>query len=292
MNTKLSIRAALFSACLLFVGAAHAVVGTIAVGLGRMNQDIGEIQTSFSADAVVETEEMNATGRVYYQPGKVRDEMNFGGQQMVTIRLLDENKVLMLMGNGMYTETAADQQNERAPDYKLISREMMGPETVNGIPTIKYKSVYEGPDGKFGGFTWYSEDNIAVKGFLVSESEGEKQRIKYEFTSLQRGPQDDALFRVPPGSQKFDMGAFAGMQGMGGMGSMGAPGTSPGGAAAAGQTPPPQAPAGPESTSTPENEDAGFVGEVAEETEETVKDETKRSINDAVRKGLGGLFGR
>lgn len=289
MTTRNPISAILFGACLMVFGNAHAIVGTIAVGLGQMNDEIGDIKSSFSADAIVETEDMKATGKVYYKPGKVRDEMNMSGQQMVIIRLMDENRVLMLMGNGMYMETTADQNSEQAPEYELVSREIVGPETVNGMATIKYKSVYQGPDGKMGGFTWFNEDNVAVKGFLVSESKGEKDRIKYEFTSYTRGDQSEELFQVPPGSQKFDMGAFAGMQGMGSQG------TGQGGTGSYGSSPsmPPQQPQASEPAGAAEEEqDPGFVGEVAEETQNTVEEETKRGINDAVRKGLGGLFGR
>jgi hypothetical protein len=199
---------------------AHAFVGTIAVGLGRMN-DVGEIKTSFAANAKLETEEMTVDTRIHYKPGKVRDELNVGGQEMVTIRRFDISKVWMIMGRGMYMEIDADQGSEQAPDYKLISREVIGPETVNGMKTTKYKSVYETADGKFGGFTWYTDDNIAVKGFLVHQSKGEKQRVKFEFTSLERGDQPDSLFEIPDGYQQLNMGGIPGMPDMKGMGGMG-----------------------------------------------------------------------
>lgn len=298
MNSKTIIKAVLFIACLTTTGMAQAFVGTIAVGLGRM-EEIGEIQTSFSGDAILETEDMTATTRVYYQPGMVRDEMTMGDQEMVTIRRFDLQKVWTIMGQGMYMETAAEETNERAPEYKLISRELIGPEIVNGMATIKYKSVYESPDGKFGGFTWFTDDNIAVKGFMVSESKGEKQRIKFEFTSIERGPQADTLFEVPPGYQRFDMGGLAGMRGMmgqpGGAGSYGAP---PPGAAAPppGTAAPPPAPGTAESGAAGAADDDSLAGVVVDEaqqsTEDAVRDETRRGVRESVRKGFGKIFGR
>lgn len=197
------------------IGSAHAFVGAIAVGLGRLNE-VGPIQTSFSGDVKLETEDMTVETRVFYKPGKVRDEISVGGREMVTIRRMDLEKVWMIMGRGIYMEIDANQKNPQSPDFKLISREVVGKETVNGMPTTKYKSIYEGADGKFGGFTWYTEDNIAVKGFLVHESQGEKRRVKFEFTRLERADQPDSLFEVPAGSQKLPMGGFPGMGGFGG----------------------------------------------------------------------------
>ena len=297
MNSNKWIRAAFFVAGFFYAGLGNAMVGTISVGLGQMDQDIGQLQTSFAADAVLETEDMTVNTRVHYQPGMVRDEMNVGGQEMITIRRFDLDKVWTIMGQGMYMETAADQANDRSPEYKLVSREMIGPDTVNGMATTKYKSLYESADGRFGGFTWYTEDNIAVKGFLVSETNGEKQRIKYEFTNLERGPQSDSLFEVPAGYQRFDMNALAGgMQGMQGMQDM--MGQQPGAAGAYGAPPP--APTGGQPTAqdavqTGEDEDslADVVADEAQKSaEDSVRDETRRGVRDSVRKGFGKLFGR
>ena len=198
---------------LLIAGAAQAFVGQIAVGLGRMNE-VGEIKTSFSADATLETEDMTVDTRVYYKPGKVRDEMTVGGQKMITIHRFDLEKIWMIMGPGIYMETAVGQGGPQTPEFTLISREIVGSETVNGMKTTKYKSVYETKDGKFGGFTWYTDDNIAVKGFLIHHSKGDKQRIKFELKNLERKEQPDSLFEVPKGAQKFNMGGMPGMPNM------------------------------------------------------------------------------
>ena len=286
MKTNNTIKAVVLTLFLIITSSAHAFVGVIAVGLGQMNEDVGEIQTSFAADARIETEEMTTTTRIHYKPGMVRDEIDVGGQKMVTSRRFDTNKVWMLMGQGMYMEVDSEQGSQQAPEYKLISRELIGPETVNGMATIKYKSVYETKDGKFGGFTWFTGDNIAVKGFLISETKGEKQRLKFEFTSLERAEQPDSLFELPPGAKKMNMGGFGEMpemSQMGGAGDFGAP-------------PPAAATPGDGAGDASQNEEPGFAGEVADEAqktaEDTTKDETVREVRDSVRKGIGKLFGR
>ncbi|RKZ12007.1 hypothetical protein DRQ50_12645, partial [bacterium] len=137
-----------------------------------------------------------------------------GNQSMVTIQRFDLNKSWILMGQGMYIENDLG-ESAQAPEYKLIEKEVLGEEIINGMQTTKYKTVFQGPGGKFGGFTWLNADNIAVKGFMISKENGQKQRIMFELRNIQIGNQDDALFDLPPGSRKMDMGGIGNM--MGGM---------------------------------------------------------------------------
>jgi len=287
MKNSMIIKAALFTTGMTVCSMAQAFVGSIAVGLGQMDKDIGQINTSFSADAKLETEAMTTMTHVYYKPGMVRDEIQMNGQEMVTIHRFDLNKVWMLMGQGMYMEVDPDKGSKQAPQYKLISREVIGPDEVNGIPTTKYKSIYESDEGKFGGFTWFTKDNIAVKGFLVQQTKGEKHRIKFEFQNLKRGAQADSLFEIPEGYRNFQMGGFSTMQGMS-QGMAGAQAAPPANATAGAHPTPP--------TNSIPGEDGGFAAEMADEAqktaEDTAKDETKRNIRDTIIKGFGSLFGK
>ena len=284
MSSQNIAKTAVFTMCLLFGGSAYAFVGQIAVGLGQLNE-VGQIDTAFAADAKVETEEMNVNTKIFYTPGKLRDEMSMGGQEMVMIRRFDLNKLWMIMGQGMYMEIDPNGGSEQAQQYKLISREVIGPETVNGMQTTKYKSVYESKDGKFGGFTWFTDDNIAVKAFMIHETKGEKQRIKFEITDLRRGSQSDAMFEIPAGYQQFNMGGFGGMPnpgGMSGAGAYGSPQQQPTYSTSA------QAPAG--------ANQPGITNEVAdaavEGAEEAAVEETKKGVKDSVSKGIRSLFGK
>ena len=196
----------------LFSNAAHSFVGGMTVALGRTAQ-MGEVKTPFSADALVNTEQNQATSHVYYSPGMVRDDMDMGGQKMTSIQRYDLGKVWILMGPGMYMEQKIG-ESAQAPEYKLVERTELGKDTVNGMDTTKYKTVYEGPDGRFAGITWFTDDNIAVKGDIVSESKGENQRILFTLSNLKRGKQPASLFELPKGARRFDIPNMAGMTGM------------------------------------------------------------------------------
>lgn len=315
-----TIKAFVAASCFAAAGSANAFVGSLAVSIGQMNEDVGRTQTSFSADAKFETEDQQGTSKVNYRPGMVRDMMDMGGNRMTMIYRYDEQKVIMEMGNGMYMERPIDEPSrDQAPDYKVVSREIIGREVVNGMDTTKYKTVYESKDGKFGGFTWYTDDDIAVKGFIVSEQKGEKTRMKFELFNVVRGEQSPDLFRPAPGSKKFDMGGFAGLGGTGGMNAEQRrqmeealrsqqqqqgdyrnmpPAESYGDMSEMQQDQmKSMTPAGdPSDLEEQQQSEESFPAEVAEEATESAKDAASDSIVDGVasgvKKGFGKLFGR
>ncbi|NOX70016.1 MAG: hypothetical protein GXP15_12565 [Gammaproteobacteria bacterium] len=215
MKTRILVNILILVTIVLSGTRAHAMGGSIAVGLNSGGQ-FSEVQVSFVADAILETDEANLTDTIYYVPGRVRDEVSMSEQEMIFIQRYDLGKRWMLLSaQNMYIESDMSEPSEQ--QYRLVEREFIGEESVNGMDTTKYKVIYESAKGKFGGFAWFTEDKIAVKAFLISEQDGEKQRIKFEITRLTRGPQDELLFELPAGSAKLDMTGMAGV-GMPGLG--------------------------------------------------------------------------
>jgi len=101
--------------------------------------------------------------------------------------------------------------------------------------------------------------------------------MKFEFKSLQRGSQDDALFELPAGAKPFSMGNM--MSGFGQMSGQNTP-------ASAGQPP------AEEDASAAEGEDRDLAGEVVDEAQDSAIDATIRGVSDSVSKGIGKLFGK
>ena len=274
---------------------AEAFVGGIAVSLGRATGgQQAEISVPFSADAQMETEENTITSHVSYRPGMVRDDISMGDMQMTTIQRYDLKKVWSLMGGGMYMETDIG-KSEQAPEYKLIERSVEGNEVVNGMQTTKYKTIYEGPDGRFGGFTWFTDDNIAVKGFIVSEEKGKKQRIKWTLSNVQREDQPASLFELPANARPMGMMNFGNMAGAAGGVMPGQTGGSIPGMPGQTGTSVPGVPAA-EGDATPASDDPNIAEEMATDAaktaEDTAKQETQNSIREGVSQGIRKLFGR
>ncbi|HHQ14762.1 MAG TPA: hypothetical protein ENK16_07010, partial [Chromatiales bacterium] len=81
MNNQKRFRILVFFLCLTIGGGAQAFVGGLVVGLSEMDPDVGHIETPFAADATFETEEMKGNTHIAYAPGRVRDEVDMGGQK-------------------------------------------------------------------------------------------------------------------------------------------------------------------------------------------------------------------
>lgn len=177
-----------------------------------------EVQVDYSADSTMETEGgMTVKGRVYHTVNKERMEMG-GADGMTTITRKDKKVVWQLMGD-MYMEMPMDSSNASGMDgFDIVEQSEAGQETINGMKTTKSKVVAVKKDGsgKFGGFFWTTKEGITVKMDLLSKEGDKKIRMTSELTNLKIEKQDPALFEIPAGYTKNDMGAMMGQMMMGG----------------------------------------------------------------------------
>jgi hypothetical protein len=274
---------------LLAAGGAHAFGGMIAIGQGQASGQ-GMVEVPFTADADLQTPDHKIHTRIHYEPGKVRDDLVMGDQKMTYITRFDLGKSWMLLPQNMYMEFDPDQLqtqgNAQVQKFELVTRETIGRENVGGEETTKYKVVYDTSDGRYGGFTWFTDDNIAVKSLMAKQGGGKNDRIKFEMSNLKRTGSDDSLFELPKGATRFDMSGM-GMMGMGGMpgGTMGMPPQTSG-------TPAPPAPA----PSTPADDAdepnvAEQMGDAAVKgAQDQAVEESQKAGREAVKKAFGGLF--
>jgi hypothetical protein len=175
-----------------------------------------EVQVDYSADSTMETEGgMTMKSRIYHTVNKDRMEMG-GSDGMTSIIRKDKKVVWQLMGN-MYMEMAMDASNTSGMDaFDLVEQAEVGQETINGVKTTKSKVVAVKKDGsgKFGGFFWTTKEGITAKMDMLSKEGDKKMRMTSELTNLKIEKQDPALFDIPAGYTKNDMGAMMGMGGM------------------------------------------------------------------------------
>lgn len=175
-----------------------------------------EVQVDYSADSTMETEGgMMMKSRIYHTANKDRMEMG-GSDGMTSITRKDKKVVWQLMGN-MYMEMPMDTSNTSGIDaFDIVEQTEVGQETINGVKTTKSKVVAVKKDGsgKFGGFFWTTKEGITVKMDMLSKEGDKKMRMTSELTNLKVEKQDPALFEIPAGYTKNDMGAMMGMGGM------------------------------------------------------------------------------
>jgi hypothetical protein len=192
----------------------------------------------YSADWTMETEMGAMKAKVNHAANKERREMNQGGDPMIMITRQDKKLAWNLMpSQRMYMEmnlaAGADSGKKGADvgDYDF-EQTVVGEETVNGMRTTKSKIVMKPrkPDGKkMGGFMWATKDGIMVKLDAIGVDGDKKMRMKMELTNIKVGKQDPALFEVPAGYTKLDMGNMGAMMGNRGSAKSGGDGEKKGG---------------------------------------------------------------
>lgn len=173
-----------------------------------------EPRVDYSADSTMEMDGgMTMKSHVSHTAGKERMEMG-GAEGSVTIIRKDKKVMWQLMGD-MYMEMPLDQSNASDLSGMDVEQTTVGEETINGIKTTKSKVIATKKDGsKFGGFFWTTKDGITVKMDLLSKEGDKKMRMASELTNLKIEKQDPALFEIPAGYTKNDMGAMMGQGGM------------------------------------------------------------------------------
>lgn len=173
-------------------------------------------QVEYSADSYMESADGTMEGKVYSAPGKERREYVQAGEKTIMIMRRDKNVIWMLQPEGKtYMEMKIPKEGRKG-DLSGYKMEMstVGPETVNGVKTTKSKMIMTGPKGdKLGGFGWRTKEGIIVKMDAIAVDKNSKERMKIELTNLQVGKQKPAMFEIPAGYTKMDMG-------MGGIGKM------------------------------------------------------------------------
>lgn len=175
-----------------------------------------EVQVDYSADSTMEMEGgMTMKSKIYHKPNMQRMEMG-GSDGMTSIIRKDKKVIWQLMGN-MYMEMPMNEANASGTDaFELVEQAEVGQETINGMKTTKSKVVAVKKDGsgKFGGFFWTTKEGITVKMDMLSKEGDKKMRMTSELTNIKLEKQDPALFEIPAGYTKNDMGAMMGGAGM------------------------------------------------------------------------------
>ncbi len=189
------------------------VLSTVLLPLAVNAASLPEPKVDYSADSTMETEGgMTMKSRVYHSLGKQRMEMGGAGGNVTIIRR-DKKVMWQLIGN-MYMEMPMDQVESPDLTSMDVEQSVVGDETVNGVQTTKYKMIATKKDGsKFGGFFWATKDGIPVKMDLLSKEGDRKMRMASELTNLKVEKQNPALFEIPAGYTKNDMGAMMGQGG-------------------------------------------------------------------------------
>ena len=189
----------------------------VGIGLAGSAAALELPKVEYSADSYFETAEGTMQGKVYSARDRERREFVQQGERQIMIMRRDKQVVWMLMPEDksyMEFKMPKEGRKDDLSGYKMETS-TVGTETVNGVKTTKNKIIMTAPNGdKLGGFGWVSKEGIVVKLDAIAVDKKSKERIKTELKNLQVGKQNPAMFEIPAGYEKMDMG-LGGLMGAG-----------------------------------------------------------------------------
>ncbi len=161
-------------------------------------------------------------------PGKMYSEINVGGMTSGVIMREDLKKSYILMPSmGFYKEESLEGGMLQASNGMKFSKiEKVGPETINGHPSTKFKTRFEDNEGKGAGIIWITDTGVPIKmDMIYSNSQFKGERISMQFTELNLRPQDPKYFELPANLKPMTMGGLGNIGDLMKMGTAGAQAT-------------------------------------------------------------------
>ncbi len=174
--------------------------------------------TPFSADMGMKMKDgKDMNGKVYVGGGKMRQEFNAEGHEMIQIIDLQRKVSDMLMPQQkMYMEMAYGQMAQQKRGFKLpdlksfdpnnpcaqsedVTCERVGNETVNGRNTEKwlFKNKKTG-----------DTNTVWIDKKIMYAIRMQSKDMEMNLTNVKEGMPDASLFQIPAGYRKLDMGGM------------------------------------------------------------------------------------
>jgi len=166
-----------------------------------------DVTMTYSAEPSGTTDSGEIQGKVIRARDKERRELTIEGDIEILIIRLDRNVVWSVSPEEkMYLESPLDEALGRTPDADgkqrepVINLKTIGSETIDGIPATKQRITGKDVDGSpIDGTVWVSEQGIVLRvDSDVVDEDGKHHTVRMELHNLQIGPQDPALFEIPP----------------------------------------------------------------------------------------------
>jgi len=169
-------------------------------------------KASYSADVTFESKGRESTGHINVDGPKERREIKSpAGQTVVAIIRRDKGRVYNLKPQRHLAIALRVAAAEAAGDIGVPGVDIdalygaeatpQGTETVAGLQTTKYGIEIKEPAGDLtvDATVWCTDDGIIARVVGKTSLDAEYPPARMELKNITKGPQDAALFEVPPG---------------------------------------------------------------------------------------------
>lgn len=169
--------------------------------------DLPQPQAAYQARFAMTVDGQSISGRLYADGPAERREFAVDGMDQVLIITDARDEAFMLqpaMGMALRLDVG-----DTGPDLSDMSRfvaEAEGTEEIVGLTTTRYRvtGTTDGSDD-FVGHLWATDDGIYARIEGQASYDGRQTDLLMALDDIRRGPQDPALFQVPPGMQVLSM---------------------------------------------------------------------------------------
>ena len=167
-------------------------------------------KAAYSADVIFAVKGKETPGHINVDgPKERRESKNAAGQPAVTIIRRDQGRVYDLkptrhlaVSLRMAAAEAAGKTGAPGTDIDAfygVDAESQGLETIDGLLTTKYAvKIDGGPELQVDATVWTTDDGIIVRVVGKTLIDGVSAPARMELKNIVRGPQDAALFELPP----------------------------------------------------------------------------------------------
>jgi hypothetical protein len=176
----------------------------------------GDASIAYSAERTVTVNGKSYSGMVFHIPGHERHEQTIQGVAEVVVLDAAAKQGFLIVPMLKTYVTFAFPKVMAELDDPALRRDPVGRETVNGLRTTKYRIDHLATDGsRAQGYAWLSAQGVLMRidGTVTRGGSGRVTAIRMELSNLALGPQDPALFQVPPGLAQLPAAALEGLLG-------------------------------------------------------------------------------
>jgi hypothetical protein len=189
-----------------------AALALVALAMGPARAAmLGDASVPYRAERTVTVDGRTYSGPVMNVPGHQRHEQDLLGMHEVFLLDIKEARgFLVLPSVRTYLEFPFPPLMAEldAPD---LLRRPVGPETVAGIATTKYRVDHTAQDGsRAQGFVWVTRTGILMKleASVTRAHGGRPMEIAMALSQVATGPVDPALFQLPQGLMRLPADAL------------------------------------------------------------------------------------
>jgi hypothetical protein len=182
------------------------LVGFISVAVYAANAwaavNLLDLKVEYSAESVAGSGATPQVGRLWRTPTALRYESADATRAQTVIVRFDRNAAWLLVPElkmVLETDLAALSQFSGLPNAsEKLNPVEIGPETIDGMRTIKYRVSADDPKaGSFRGFVWRTAQGVVLKIDGEGEHQGRQGVVRLQFRNVRIGRQDPSLFDPP-----------------------------------------------------------------------------------------------